>query len=187
MSNNLVKPVRNKNPLNLFMGSVNKERANSGDTVYTKELERWVLGETSTVSLRDELCAPFSETDYGMTDMWDPHFNAFAALDSWAMKVKPGTCMAITEIPMRNGDKAVFSHFTDFSSPVFISETMGNITVVDDKLHYLSPDEEPGSLLPDAAQSDLFERYSFDFSRGDFVEKDCGLNLDSSSPSGMDM
>ena len=161
-----------KHIASLLWGAI-KERASS-DAFYKADVLNWLNSPNySTVFFRDVVCSPFENLDYD-TSMYDPHFNAWAALDSWVYNLRSQVKFMFPEIELGNDLKLTFSHFCNFANPVYFGETSkGRIrfTIIDDEIYTMTADEEPCTPIKKEYQPALFKQFTYDFFKGNFVKK----------------
>ena len=152
-----------------------KEKA-SHNPFYKTDVLNWLnSSDYTTIFFRDVICSPFENMDY-KTSMYDPHFNAWATLDSWIYNLRSQVKFMFPEIELGNGLKLTFSHFCNFANPVYFGETSkGRIrfTIIDDEIYTMTADEEPCTPVKKEYQPTLFEEYTYDFFKGNFVKKLC--------------
>ena len=150
-----------------------KEKA-SHELDYKTNLLNWLNSpDYTTIFFRDVICSPFENMDY-KTSMYNPHFNAWTALDSWVHKLRNQVKFMFPEIELGNGLTLTFSHFCNFGNPVYFGESSkGRIrfTIIDDKIYTMTDYEEPCAPIKKEYQPTLFEEYTYDFLKGNFVKK----------------
>lgn len=78
------------------------------------------------------------------------------------------------KIKLNNGKHIHYNYMSDFDNPIFrLDETEIKITIIDDKLYYVSDgdyDEPEFQLKEDYQATEFFKKYSYNFNEERFVE-----------------